>query len=119
MIKQLSGVLVTLVIAVGACVQHNLEPACGWQRVVSVTVSPPSVVLARGDTARFEATFARPRSGSGCPPRAFGFQWHSTDTTIASIDGSGLVLARDTGRTTIVVTTCDGPMGTASVRVHS
>jgi uncharacterized protein YjdB len=107
-----------LALGLGACVQHNPDPTCAWQRAVAVTVSPPSLKLARGDTARVTASFVRRRSGSGCAPRAFGFAWYSTDTTVATVDGSGLVVARDTGAATIVVTTCDGPTGTAGVEVH-
>jgi len=107
-----------LLIALGACMEHTPAPSCVWPRGSAVTLTPPSVVLARGDTVRIDASFLRPRLGSACPPRPFGFTWHSSDTTIASVDASGLVTARDTGQATITVVTLDGSAGTAGVRVR-
>jgi len=105
-------------LVVSGCIARGMARECDWARVATVTISPPSLTLARGDTARLHVSFIPPRSGSGCPPHPFTFVWTSADTTIADIDGDGMVSARRPGSTTITVITSDGPAGTAGVVVR-
>ncbi|MYG48086.1 MAG: hypothetical protein F4164_01690, partial [Gemmatimonadales bacterium] len=68
------------------------------QAAFSVTVSPPSRSVAPGDTARLIASAT---DANGHPLRGVVFDWSSSDVTIASVDGSGLVRGVSEGSATI------------------
>jgi trimeric autotransporter adhesin len=81
--------------------------------VATVDVTPADSRLLPRDTSRITAT---PRDGQGL--RLIGRQavWAIADTTIATVDSTGLVLARRVGVTSITATV-DTVVGHASVHV--
>ncbi|MCZ0934972.1 MAG: Ig-like domain-containing protein [Gemmatimonadetes bacterium] len=84
------------------------------QTAGAVAVSPPDNALAAlGDTIRLsaEATDANGHAVAGAE-----FAWSSSDTLVATVDGSGLVTAVGNGTATIAAT-AGGASGTASVTV--
>lgn len=92
------------------------------QRPAEVLVSPDSVRLAApGDTARFSAAVrdALGNAVQDAPP----VEWSVSDTTVAVVDGAGLVTARQTGRVTVSATVPSAGSstvsGTAALRVSS
>ena len=64
------------------------------QAISGVRVLPGSVALLVGDTARLEAMAVDARDAE--VPGA-EFEWSSSDTTVATVDGTGLVRARAVG----------------------
>ena len=64
------------------------------QAVATVRLWPRSVALLVGETARLEATALDARDAE-VPGAEFG--WSSNDTTVATVDGTGLVHARAVG----------------------
>lgn len=69
------------------------------QAVTVVRVSPSSLALSGGDTARISAT-ALDAQGNEVPDARF--EWSSSDAAIATVDGSGLVHAGAVGGATII-----------------
>jgi uncharacterized protein YjdB len=83
--------------------------------VASLSISPPSASVLVGGTVSLVATTLD--SGGGVlTGRAV--TWSSSNTAIASVNGSGVVTAATTGSTTITATS-EGKSGTASVAVSS
>lgn len=72
----------------------GVEPGPGPDSVASVDISPPAVVVSPGDTVRLKAT---PRNAKGEPLVGVALVWSSENHLVASVDGQGLVTARDTG----------------------
>ena len=68
------------------------------QAVASLRVSPSFLTLWEGDTARVEAK-AWDARGNEMPDTSF--EWSSSDTTVATVDDSGLVLSSAVGAMTI------------------
>lgn len=69
--------------------------SCGSEtRAYSVHVSPTSVSLQAGDTARLTADV---RFGPDDPPRDHRIEWSSSDTSIVTVDSAGTTVARGTG----------------------
>ncbi len=68
------------------------------QAVATLGVSPSSLTLWVGDTERMEASALDAR-GNEVPDVAF--EWSSSDTTVATVDDSGLVLTSGVGALTI------------------
>lgn len=83
--------------------------------VASVTVSPASVALTVGDTTTVSAS-ARTATGAAVTGRPV--TWASSDTSIATVTGAGLVTARDVGSVQITATV-DGRSGNTSVTVNA
>ena len=83
--------------------------------VSNVTVAPASKALVAGDTATFTATA---RDGANAVIPAAVFAWSSSDSTIAQVNGIGLVTARLAGVATISAT-ANGKTGSASVTVSA
>ncbi len=83
------------------------------QQANAVTVAPSDTQLVQGDTLRFtaEATDANGHAMDNAE-----FTWSSSDTTIARVDRSGLVLAVAQGTATITAAT-DGVEGRSEVSV--
>jgi trimeric autotransporter adhesin len=69
--------------------------------VASVTVTPSSVSLRRHGTVQLSAV-ARDAAGNVLTGR--DFTWTSSDSQVASVDGSGFVTTNKTGAATITVT---------------
>ena len=85
------------------------------QVVSAVRVSPEWLPVEEGDTARLEATGLDAR-GNEVPDA--GFQWSSSDTTVAAVDGSGLVRGVRVGTATVAA--ASGELrDSSSVRVLS
>ena len=83
--------------------------------VASVTVSPASASAPVGQTAQLTAT---PKDASGTPLAGRVVTWASTNTAIATVNGSGLVTGVAAGSATITATS-EGKNGTAAVTVSS
>ena len=87
----------------------------GAASVSNVTVAPATKALIAGDTATFTAT-ARDAANAVIP--AVVFAWSSSDSTIAQVNGIGLVTARLAGVATIRAT-ANGKTGSANVTVSA
>ena len=72
------------------------------QLVTGISISPPSVTLAVGQTQQL-TTIITPSNANDK-----GIIWNSEDNTIVSVNSSGLVTARSVGSTTVTATTTDG-----------
>ncbi len=81
--------------------------------VASVTVSPASASIQVGQTVQLTAT---PRDANGNPLTGRVVTWSSSDTTIAKVNGSGLITARGAGTATVTATS-EGKSGTATITV--
>ncbi|MYG16575.1 MAG: hypothetical protein F4207_09185 [Gemmatimonadetes bacterium] len=81
--------------------------------VASVTVSPASASVQEGETQQFTATA---HDSNNVVITGKTFIWTSSDTSVATINSSGLATAVNAGSTTITATTDDVP-GTASLTV--
>src|SRR5438309_1769089 len=81
--------------------------------VASVTVAPSSASIAITGTAQLTAT---PKDASGNPLTGRAISWSSSDNTIATVNGSGLVTGVAAGSVTITATS-EGKSGTATITV--
>jgi uncharacterized protein YjdB len=81
--------------------------------VASVTVSPASASLQVGQTTQLTAT---PKDANGNPLSGRVVTWSSSNTTVATVNGTGLVSAKAAGSATIMATS-EGQNGTASITV--
>src|SRR5690349_7292709 len=81
--------------------------------VASVTVSPGAANVAVTGTVQLTAT---PKDANGNPLTGRAISWSSSDNTIATVNGSGLVTGVAAGTVTITATS-EGKSGTASITV--
>ena len=81
--------------------------------VASVTVAPASASVATGQTVQLTAT---PKDANGNPLSGRVVTWSSNNTSVATVDGGGLVTAGAVGSATITATS-EGRSGTASITV--
>src|SRR5437867_2592281 len=81
--------------------------------VATVTVAPTSANLQTGQTVQLTAT-ARDASGNVLSGRVF--TWSSNSSSVASVNGSGLVTGAGAGSATITATS-EGQSGTSGVTV--
>ncbi len=81
--------------------------------VASVTVAPSSANIAITGTVQLTAT---PKDANGNPLTGRAISWSSSDNTIATVNGSGLVTGVAAGSVTITATS-EGKSGTASITV--
>jgi len=81
--------------------------------VASVTVSPSPASVVAGQTVQLTAT---PKDANGNPLTGRVITWASNNTTVATVNGSGLVTGRAAGTATITATS-EGQSGTSSVTV--
>ena len=87
-------------------------PVTIQQAAISVTVSPSTASIAEGATQQFTAS-ANDARGNPVP-----ITWSSSDTTIATINSSGLATASSSKSGTVTITaTGGGKSGTASLTV--
>lgn len=84
------------------------------EAVQTVTVTPNPVVLRVTNIRQFTAV-AKNSRGDIITGRAF--EWASSNSSIASVDGSGMVTAHAPGSVQIMATSDDNRSGTASVQV--
>src|SRR5256886_7056455 len=81
--------------------------------VASVTVNPASASVQVGQTVQLSAT-PRDANGNQLPGRTV--TWASTNTTVATVNGQGLVTAKVVGSATITATS-EGQSGSAAITV--
>jgi uncharacterized protein YjdB len=81
--------------------------------VASVTVSPASASVFVGQTSQLTAT---PRDANGNPLTGRTITWASSPSSIASVNGSGLVTGVVTGSGTVSATS-EGQTGSAAITV--
>src|SRR5205807_5855272 len=81
--------------------------------VASVTVAPASASVTVGQTAQLTAT---PKDASGNPLAGRVVTWGSSNTAVATVNGSGLVTGVAAGAATITATS-EGQGGTAAITV--
>ena len=98
----------------GWVVQDYLVKIVPTVPVASVTVSPASVSVLQGQTVQLTAT---PRDASGNPLTGRVITWQSSNSAIASVNGSGLVTGVGPGGPVTMTATSEGQSGTASVTV--
>src|SRR5437764_295607 len=84
--------------------------------VASVTVAPATASVATGQTVQLSAT---PTDGNGNPLTGRVITWASSDNTIASVNGSGLVTGVAAGGPVTITATSEGKSGTASITVRT
>ena len=82
--------------------------------VASVTVSPSTATIVIGMTLQLAAT---PRAANGDPLTGRTITWSSGNTTIADVDGTGLVTAKALGGPVTITALSEGHAGTASITV--
>src|SRR2546425_5269386 len=82
--------------------------------VASVTVTPASASVQQGATVQLTAT---PRDASGNPLTGRVITWQSSNSAIASVNGSGLVSGVAAGGPVTMTATSEGQSGTATVTV--
>src|SRR5947208_393569 len=107
----------------GAIRYHVLFAAApsGWvvqdylaKIVPTVTVAPGTASLTVGQTVQLTAT---PRDANGTPLTGRVITWQSSDNTIATVNGSGLVTGAGPGGPVTMTATSEGQSGTATVTV--
>src|SRR5437588_12597384 len=81
--------------------------------VASVSVGPASASLRQGQTVQLAAT---PRDAAGNPLTGRAVSWVSTNSSAATVSGSGLVTGVGGGTATITASS-EGHAGTATVVV--
>lgn len=82
--------------------------------VATVTVSPPAITLATGETVQLSAEL---RSADDQVLTGRTITWMSSDPSIATVSGTGLVTAVTSGGPVTITATSDGRSGTAQVTV--
>jgi uncharacterized protein YjdB len=82
--------------------------------VASVTVAPPMVSVTVGSTVQLTAT---PKDANGNPLTGRVITWQSSNTGIATVNGSGLVSGAAAGGPVTITATSEGQSGTAAVTV--
>src|SRR5207248_7504681 len=82
--------------------------------VATVTVAPATASVATGQMVQLSAT---PKDASGNPLTGRVITWTSSDNTIASVNGSGLVSGVAAGGPVTITATSEGQSGTASITV--
>jgi len=84
--------------------------------VASVTVTPATASVAMGGTVQLTAT---PKDANGNPLTGRTITWQSSNSAIASVNGSGLVTGVATGGPVTITATSEGQSGTAAVTVSA
>jgi alpha-tubulin suppressor-like RCC1 family protein len=79
--------------------------------VASVTISPDSLVVEPGDTARLAAT---PLDAAGNPLIGRQISWASSDTSLATVSSTGTVRVIGVGKVTITASS-EGKLGQARI----
>src|SRR6266513_938248 len=98
----------------GWVVQDYLAKIVPTVPVAAVTVSPASVSVLQGQTVQLTAT---PRDASGNPLTGRVITWQSSNSAIASVNGSGLVSGVAAGGPVTMTATSEGQSGTAAITV--
>jgi len=96
-----------------SCGDGSGSPTGSDSQVASVTVSPDQFELVVGETQQLTAT---PRDQSGSPYVGPSITWASTEETVATVSGTGLVTGVGPGSATITASS-GGKSGSAAVAV--
>ncbi|HVH10525.1 MAG TPA: Ig-like domain-containing protein [Gemmatimonadales bacterium] len=88
-------------------------PLGGGKPVASVVVTPPSASILIGATLQLTAT---PEDSSGNALTGRVLTWATSDAAVATVSGTGLVMAKVAGAATITAST-EGKTGTAAITV--
>src|ERR1700704_6445842 len=107
-LKHSLAFVTTLAVAVGVGCQRS-SPITEPGSVASVTVSPPTIHIAVGQSAPLTAT---PRDQNGNPLSGRAVTWATSNAAVATVDGAGLVTGATAGSATITATS-EGRSGTA------
>ncbi len=91
----------------------NVTVTCAPSPVASVSVAPPSATVPVGQSVQLSAT---PKDANGNALTGRAVTWSSSNTSVANVDGSGLVTAAAAGSATITATS-EGQSGTSSITV--
>ena len=91
----------------------NVTVTCAPSPVASVSVAPPSATVPVGQSVQLSAT---PKDANGNALTGRAVTWSSSNTSVANVDGSGLVTAAAAGSATITATS-EGRSGTSSITV--
>ena len=91
----------------------NVTVTCAPSPVASVSVAPPSATVPVGQSVQLSAT---PKDANGNALTGRAVTWSSSNTSVANVDGSGLVTAGAAGSATITATS-EGQSGTSSITV--
>ena len=100
----------------GWAAEAYLTKAVAVVPVSSVTVSPASTTLQVGQTVQLTAT---PKDANGNPLTGRTVTWSSSNPSVASVDGSGLVTGGGTAGSATITATSEGQSGTSSITVSS
>ncbi|HZK78811.1 MAG TPA: Ig-like domain-containing protein, partial [Gemmatimonadaceae bacterium] len=87
-----------------------------YKQVANVLVEPNPKSMDIGSTHPFTATL-RDNNGATIPPAATTVTWSTGNSSIATVDASGLVTANSAGTTTVIATTTEGIRGIADLTV--
>src|SRR5213083_1386954 len=98
----------------GWVVQDYLAKIVPTVPVASVTVTPGTASLTVGQTVQLTATL---RDANGNPLTGRVITWQSSNSAIASVNGSGLVSGVAAGGPVTMTATSEGQSGTASITV--
>src|SRR5438445_544238 len=98
----------------GWVVQDYLAKIVPTVPVAAVTVTPASVSVLQGQTVQLTAT---PRHANGNPLTGRVITWQSSNSAIATVNGSGLVSGVAAGGPVTMTATSEGQSGTASITV--
>src|SRR5881398_123586 len=93
----------------------NVTVTCVPSPVASVSVAPPSATVPVGQSVQLSAT---PKDANGNALSGRAVTWSSTDTTIARVNGTGLVTGRAAGSATITASS-EAKSGAAVVTVQA
>lgn len=104
-------VLVPVALAVAALTCTNTGLDSGMQPVASVTVTPSTLSLAVGQKWPLTVTL---RDAAGSPLTGRTVTWISSQPSVATVNGNGLVAGLAAGTTTITATS-EGESGSATV----
>src|SRR5207248_6170266 len=82
--------------------------------VATVTVAPATASVATGQMVQLSAT---PKDASGNPLTGRVITWTSSNATVASVNGSGLVTGVAAGGPVTITATSEGHSGTSAITV--
>lgn len=101
----LTSAILLLSFALIGCDSNDLEDD-GLDEINDVVILPDSAGIELGDEADFSFA-ALTVAGDTVPASELDVGWWSTDTTVFTVDDSGLATARDTGKAFCVVEVAD------------
>lgn len=86
-----------------ACIGTDyIDDPVSAQPSTRLVITPPNIALQPGQTVQLQATLV---AGNGSGSAAQNVSWSSSDTTVADINMTGLVTARQVGQTRIIART--------------